>query len=127
MAPLYTTRVPGISQSYMLPKRKWQLSQLNSLQKQHRIANISATFQLSGCGDGFTFFFEIVVMVPIYVKKLEENLTRAINFRFYSNHELAEKRFTIVEDSNNQDHKWREVELPYQHKKYKTKLLTWIV
>jgi hypothetical protein len=52
-------------------------------------------------------------MVPIYVKKVEEKLTRAMNFRFYSNHELPEKRFTIVDDSNDQNHKWRKVELPY--------------
>jgi hypothetical protein len=30
---------------------------------------------------------------------------------------------TIIEDGNDQDHKWWEVKLPYQSKKHKTKLL----
>ena len=34
------------------------------------VAKISANFQLSGCGDGFTLSFEIVIMVPIHVKRL---------------------------------------------------------
>jgi hypothetical protein len=36
------------------------------------VANISASFQLSGCGDGFTLSFEIVIMVPIYVKRYKK-------------------------------------------------------
>jgi hypothetical protein len=46
-----------------------------------------------------------------------------INYRFYSCRELAKTRRTIIEDSNDQDHKWWEVKLPYQRKKHKTKLL----
>lgn len=33
------------------------------------VAKISANFQLSGIGDGFTLSFEIVIMVPIFMSK----------------------------------------------------------
>ena len=46
-----------------------------------------------------------------------------INFSFYSCHELAKIWHTIIENRNDQDHKWWEVKLPYQRKKHKSKLL----
>lgn len=55
---------------------------------------------------------------------IHEQDKRMINCsRFKSCHEISWKILTVIEDGNDQDHKWWEIELPYQSKKHKTKLL----
>jgi hypothetical protein len=86
------------------------------------VANISASFQLSGWGDGLTLSLDIVIMVPgagsVAVKEATDKSAIICCQR------RKQSILTIIKNSYHKNHHRREVKLPKAYQEQKAKLYT---